>query len=307
MPRLPRVTALASFGGLIRLVHPFPSLLCASATAVIAALAGAPTETAARLGLAMLGIQVSIGALNDLVDAPLDASQKPRKPIPSGLVAPRTAGIVAAVGAIAGIGLSAVSGLGTAVAGLACLGLGYAYDLWLSRTALSWLPLSLALPLLPIHAWLGAVGTIPTGLLSLVPVGVLAGTGLALANGLADFDRDASVGRRAVAVTLGRRWAWVAQTLALATAAALALLIAPGVPSVPTGGVGPDLEVLRIVWTVGIWLGIGLLAIGATILASGRASVRERGWELEAFGVAGLGLGWLAGTAAAVIGGAAGA
>ena len=45
-------------------------------------------------------------------------------------------------------------------------------------------------------------------------------------------------------------------------------------------------------------VGIGLLALGAACLAARRASVRERGWELEALGVAGLGLGWLAGTAA---------
>lgn len=303
MPRAQGVTALASIGGLVRLVHPFPSLLCASATAVIAALAGGSLETAGRLGVAMLGIQVSIGALNDLVDAPLDASEKLRKPIPSGLVTRRAAGVVTAIGAAAGIVLSAASGPATAIAGLACLGLGYAYDLRLSRTALSWLPLSVALPLLPIHAWLGAAGTIPTGLLTLVPVGVLGGAGLALANGLVDVERDARAGRHAVAVALGPRWGWVAQTLALACAAALALLLAPAVPAAPSSTGGSDLELLRAVRTGGIWLGIALLAAGATVLASPRASVRERGWELEAVGVAALGLGWLAGTAAAVTGG----
>jgi 4-hydroxybenzoate polyprenyltransferase len=297
------VTALASLGGLIRLVHPFPSLLCASATAVIATLAGGSMETAARLGVAMLGIQVSIGALNDIVDSPLDATQKPRKPIPSGLVTKAAAGVVAAIGAAVGIVLSAVSGPATTVAALACLGLGYGYDLRLSRTALSWLPLSIALPLLPIHAWLGAAGVIPTGLMTLVPVGVLGGAGLALANGLVDIERDATAGRRAIAVALGPRWGWVAQTLALAGAAALAVVLAPAVPAAVANAGGTDIAVLRTVRTVGIWLGIALLAAGATVLASRRASVRERGWELEAVGVAAIGLGWLAGTAGAVAGG----
>lgn len=263
---------------------------------VIAALAGAEPATAVRLGAAMLGIQFSIGALNDLVDAPNDAREKPRKPIPSGLVGRRAATAVTIVGGSAGIVLSAVSGWPTAVAGVGCLGLGYAYDLRLSRTALSWLPLSLALPLLPIHAWLGAAGTIPTGLLTLVPVGVLGGGGLALANGLVDVDRDANVGRIAAAVALGPRSAWLVQTLALATAAMLAVYLAPAVPA---NGQGVDLWTLRALRLAGVTVGIGLLALGAACLAARRASVRERGWELEALGVASLGLGWLAGTAAA--------
>lgn len=296
-----------SLAGLLRLTHPFPSLLCASATAAIAALAGGSLDTVARLWLAMLGIQVSIGSLNDVADVALDAREKPRKPIPSGLVSRRAAGIVAIGGAVVGIALSGVSGPATALAALVCLGLGYAYDLRLSRTALSWLPLSLALPVLPIHAWLGAAGAVPTGLLTLVPIGVLAGAGLAVANGLVDIERDTRAGRRAVAVALGPRRGWIAQTVALAGAAALAVLIAPAVPSAVANPGGIDLELLRTLRTAGIGLGVALLTVGAVVLALGRPSVRERGWELEAVGVASLGLGWLAGTAGAVAGGGAGA
>lgn len=266
-------------------------------------LAGADPTTAGRLGLAMLGIQFSIGALNDRVDAPLDARQKPRKPIPSGLVSRRTAGIVAALGAGVGIVLSAMSGWPTAVVAIACLALGYLYDLRLSRTAMSWLPLSLALPLLPIHAWLGAAGTIPPGLVTLVPAGVLGGAGLAIANGLVDVERDARAGRIAVAVRLGRGRAWAIQTLVLAAAACLAVFLAPGVPA---DAPGVDLGVLRVLRVGGAWLGIAVLAVGAAALAAGRASVRERGWELEAIAVVSLGVGWLAGTAATVAGGGAG-
>lgn len=285
--------------GRIRLVHPFPSLLTAAATAGISVLAGASVLTATRLGVAMLAIQFSIGALNDLVDAPLDARQKPRKPIPSGLVSPRAAGTLAIGGAALGLTLSAVSGTSTTVIALGCLALGFAYDLRLSRTAWSWLPLSLALPLLPIFAWVGAVGSVPPGLIALVPVGLLAGAGLALANGLVDIDRDRSVERRAVAVALGRRHAWLGQVLALGAAAALTVAFAPQVPASDAGSSAP---VLRTVRVAGVWLGVLLLAAGAALLASDRPGVRERGWELEALGVACLGLGWLAGTAGALEG-----
>jgi protoheme IX farnesyltransferase len=298
------VNLLRSIAGLIRLAHPFPSVLCASATTAIAALAGATPVTAMRLGVAMLAIQVSIGALNDLVDVPLDALEKPDKPIASGLVGRRIAGVVTVAGALVGIVLSSVSGPPTAMAAVACLALGYAYDLRLSRTPVSWLPLALALPLLPIHAWLGAAGTIPTGLLTLVPVAVLGGAGLALANGLADFDRDASTGRRTVAVALGRRRALAVQTLLLAIAAGIAVVAAPAVGD---GGASAVPGVLGWLRAAGIWAGVVALALGAPLLASERAWIRERGWELEAVGVASLGLGWLAGTASTVIGGGAGA
>jgi 4-hydroxybenzoate polyprenyltransferase len=247
----------------------------------------------------MLSIQFSIGALNDLVDTPLDALEKPRKPIASGVVSRRVAGMVAAAGALVGIAASSVSGPATTAACLAGLALGYAYDLRLSRTTVSWLPLALALPLLPIHAWLGAAGTIPAGLLALVPVAVLGGAGLALANGLADLDRDVSTGRRTLAVVLGRRRALALQTLLLGIAAALALFVAPAVGD---GAPSADADTLRLLRTAGVWIGVAALGVGALLLASDRAVVRERGWELEAVGVACLGVGWLAGAAAAVIG-----
>lgn len=249
----------------------------------------------------MLGIQVAIGALNDVADAPLDAVAKPRKPIPAGLVSGRLASAVAGGGALVGLGLSAVSGPATLLVGAACLALGWLYDLRLSRTALSWLPLTLALPLLPVHAWLGATGAVPTGLAALVPVGVLGGAGLALANGIVDVDRDTSAGRSAIVVAIGRHRAWMAQTGLLAVAAAIALLLAPGGaasgsgspagPGTPGGLAAALTEIRR--WS--LLIGCALLAGGAAMLASRRPDIRERGWELEAVGVAALGIGWLAG------------
>ena len=127
---------MARAAGLFRAVHPFPSLLTSSATAAIASMAGADGFTTGRLFLAMLGIQVSIGALNDVIDAPLDAKAKPRKPIAAGLVDTRTLGLVAGVGAVVGMVLSSMSGVPTLLAGACCLALGWLYDVRLSRTAL---------------------------------------------------------------------------------------------------------------------------------------------------------------------------
>ncbi len=276
-------------------MHAFPSLLNASASLLIASVAGADGPTAARLGLSMLGLQASIGALNDLVDEPLDAAQKPAKPLPRGLVTRRAASLVAGATGLAGLALSAPSGLATLGAAFAVIGLGYLYDLRLSRTTLSWLPLALALPVLPIHAWLGATGTVAAGLVTLVPAAVLAGTALALANGLVDVERDRASGRRGIVVALGSRAGWLVHAGLFAIVIALAVTLAPA-PAVPTGGSTDALGTLRL---AGLPLGLVAIALGAAALLARSPAVRERGWELEALGVAVAGVAWLAGTAAA--------
>jgi 4-hydroxybenzoate polyprenyltransferase len=57
----------------------------------VAVLAGAEPGPAIRIGLAMTLLQLGIGTLNDVVDAPADAGVKPGKPIPAGLVDPGAA------------------------------------------------------------------------------------------------------------------------------------------------------------------------------------------------------------------------
>jgi 4-hydroxybenzoate polyprenyltransferase len=139
--------------GRLALLHPFPSALNAGLVAVLASVSGAPTAVTMALALAMAGFQVSIGALNDLVDAPADAQTKPGKPIPAGLVSRRTAWLVVAGGAATGALLSAAVApvtLALAVAGYAC---GVAYDLWLKRRGVGWVAFTVAFPLLLLFAW----------------------------------------------------------------------------------------------------------------------------------------------------------
>ena len=255
----------------------------------MATLAGADPTTAGRLALSMFCLQASIGALNDLVDAPADAGQKPGKPLPRGLVSAQTAVVVTVAGGVAGVALSLLSGPATAVVASAGAGLGYLYNLRLSGGPFSWLPLALALPLLPIHAWLGATGSLPPGLVPLMPAAVLAGFGLALGNGLVDVERDAATGRRGIVVSVGARMAWLLQTGALGLVVLLAALLAPQAPS--------SVEVLGTLRSAGVPLGGAAIALGAAALLAPSTDLRERGWELEAVGVAAAGIAWLAGTA----------
>jgi 4-hydroxybenzoate polyprenyltransferase len=282
--------------GLVRLSHAFPSLLNALATAGIAILAGGDPPTALRLGASMLGMQVSIGAVNDLADVELDRVGKPAKPIPSGMVAAGVARGWAVATGVFGLLLAAPSGLGTIVVWSAALGLGYLYDLRLSRTALSWLPLALALPLVPIFAWLGATGRVPGALLPLVPAAVLAGAALILANGLVDVERDERAGKKTVPVRLGRPQAWAIHAALVGVAVAMAFASAPGPAALAVAG--HSLWIVEAARSTGLPLGALMVATGAGLLLSSRPAIRERGWELETVGTLVLGVAWLAGIAA---------
>ncbi len=147
--------------GWLGILHPFPSLLVAALVGVLAALAGGTPMTIATLALAMLGFQVSIGATNDLADLPRDRASDTRKPLPAGQVTVGQARIVAVVGGVLGLALSATLGAGVLVVGLAGYLCGIGYDLWLRRRGLAWVAYAAACPLVLVYAWLGAAGSLP--------------------------------------------------------------------------------------------------------------------------------------------------
>jgi 4-hydroxybenzoate polyprenyltransferase len=244
----------------------------------------------------MLAFQTSIGAVNDLMDVQRDRLGKPGKPLVTGAISRRAAGAWAAVTLAVAFGLALSSGLGTALVGGLGVGLGYAYDVRMSRTALSWLPLALALPLVPVFAWLGATGTVPAGLGGLVAAAMSAGSGLMIGNGLVDLERDRAARKATVAVVLGSRLGWIAHAAAIAVAAGLAWLLAP----VPVTG-----SALAGVRSAGLPVATLAVSLGACLVAFPSPRIRERGWELETIGVGLLGLAWLAGTAS-IAGGAGG-
>jgi 4-hydroxybenzoate polyprenyltransferase len=267
-------------GGLIRLVHPFPILLDGIATGAVALLAGGEPPTAVRLGLAMFALQASIGALNDLVDAPFDAGRKRGKPIPAGLVSPALARAVMVGAAGSGLLLTVPSGPGlVAVAGL-ILAIGYGYDLVAKGTAWSWVPFAIGIPLLPVFGWFGAVGALPTPFAVLLPAAVMAGAALAIANARADMDRDEAAGLASVAIRLGSRRAWAvgAWLLAVVVVVALGSLWLADAPS------------LAVAASIGAVLPLG---VGVVLGRTSSAAQRERAWEMQAIGVALLAAAWL--------------
>ena len=271
----------ARLAGAIRLIHPFPSLLDGLVVAGIAIVATGEWPTAVRLGISMTALQASIGSLNDLVDAPTDAGRKPGKPIPANLVAlPAAKAMV--VGA-AGLGIASAVPSGLALVALAAvvLGIGYGYDLLAKGTAWSWLPFAVGIPLLPLYGWLGAAGTVPGWFTALLPMAVLAGTALAIANASADVERDLAAGIGSIATHLGLERAWWAD-LGLVLAA-LALAVGWLAMAGHLQGAAGSL----------VALGTPLVGIGLALSRGSAADLRERGWQVQAIGIAVIGTGWV--------------
>ncbi len=254
--------------------------------AAISLVAGGEPLTAARLGFAMLALQASIGALNDLVDAPRDAGRKPGKPIPAGLVSRTAAQAVAIAAAVIGLVLSVPSGPLTVALAVAVLAIGYAYDLAAKGTAWSWLPFAIGIPLLPVFAWYGTTAALPAFFRVLVPAAVGAGAALAIANARADLERDVAAGIDSIAIRLGHDRAWLVSTT---------LFVVIGVVAVVTmlAARAP------IATVVGAISGIALIAIGVDAGRNRSPRHLERAWELDAIGIAVLAAAWLAGVAAA--------
>jgi 4-hydroxybenzoate polyprenyltransferase len=211
------------------LPHAVPIIVVMLATAAFALLAsgGWPgTSAMSRLLGAMFGAQIAIGAVNELVDADLDAVAKPDKPIPAGLVSRRGAWLVTVGGGILMTVLSLTFGIDSFLLCALGTGAGIAYSLWFKRTIWSWVPYLVALPLLPIWVW-QSLSEVPPGIFAIYPIGAAAVIAVQIAQSLPDIEADRASGVRTLASVLGplraRRFCWAA----LALAAMLAVLASP--------------------------------------------------------------------------------
>jgi 4-hydroxybenzoate polyprenyltransferase len=248
----------------------------------LALVAGGELRVAAGLALAMLGLQFSIGALNDYFDADIDAIAKPEKPVVAGAISARRAALVGVTAGGGGLLLAAAHGGPVLLLALAMLTAGLAYDFVLKRGPLGWVCFSVALPLLPVYAWYGAVGTLPPRAELLLPLAAMAGPALQLANGLVDLERDRGLGISGLPVVLGRTGALAGMAVLhslIQAVAWLTLLLGP--PVAP--------EILLLVLATGA-ITLGGLGLSASL----ETPRREWGWRAQAVGLALLAVAWLA-------------
>lgn len=155
--------------------------------------------------LGMLGGQLAVGALNEWCDREADAITQPSKPIPAGLVPASHALAITAGGIVLMLGAGALLGPVELLVLVVANGCGLVYDLGVKRTPFSWLPYLVALPLVPIWAWL-VMDQFQPRLLWLYPIGAMFIVAIHLAQVLPDIAGDRSQGERGLAVVLGERW-----------------------------------------------------------------------------------------------------
>lgn len=235
---------------LVRSCHPEPTVAVTVLVTALAATSGRAVAGVLLVAAAVLTGQLSIGWLNDALDAPRDiAVGRTDKPVVTGTVSPSTLRAAALLAAIACVPLSLASGPAAGGAHLVAVAAGWAYDLGLKSSAASVVPYAVCFGLLPVFVVLGLPGTpappwwLPLG-------GALLGAGAHFANVLPDLDDDAATGVRGLPHRLG---ATASRAAAAALMLAATVVLALGAP-VPAGlAVGVPV-------VAAVVLGIGLRA-----------------------------------------------
>ncbi|WP_219418345.1 UbiA family prenyltransferase [Pseudonocardia nigra] len=218
---------LAPALALLRACHPEPTV---AVTAMVTALAVTTGRTACGVLLvfaAVLTGQLSIGWLNDALDAERDAAVgRADKPVATGAVSAASVRAATVLAAVACVPLSLASGLAAGAVHLVAVAAGWAYDLGLKSSRLSVLPYVVCFGLLPVFVVLGLPGS-PAPPWWLPLAGALLGAGAHFANVLPDLDDDAATGVRGLPHRLGARGSRVAAAVLLLAATTVLALAAP--------------------------------------------------------------------------------
>ncbi len=232
---------------LIRVIHPAPAaavvLLSCALALILDAGAGFDGGHIALVVLAVTGSQLLTGALNDWADRDRDAATGQAKPIPAGMVTPRTALRIAGAGALLQLAASLALGPAFLALGAVAATSAVAYDLLLSRSPASFVPYLVSFGILPLWIATG-VGAPADRVVAAMPLAAAFAVAAHLANTLRDWKLDVAAGSRSVAHVLGRH-------RSRHVASAITFLVGVGVgAAVILGerGNGPA----AAAWTVGI-------------------------------------------------------
>ncbi|GAA3742088.1 UbiA family prenyltransferase [Leifsonia bigeumensis] len=214
---------------LVGSTHPGPTLAVTLITVLLGMGVVLEPWRLAMLGAAMLCGQASVGLANDWLDAARDrAAGRRDKPVATGEVGIPLVRGAAFAGLLLAVALTLPLGLLAAIAHALFIAAGWAYNLWLKRTALSLLPylvgfgalpaivtLALPSPALP-AAWAPAAGA-------------LLGVAAHFANVLPDLEADRATGVVGLPHRLGARTSGIVTFLALAATSGL-VVFGSGMP-----------------------------------------------------------------------------
>ena len=227
--------------------HPVPTVAVTAVATGLAVLAGLGAGRVVVVLLAVLAGQLSIGWSNDRIDAARDAAvARSDKPVAAGVLPLRRVEIAAGTAVVACVVLSLLLGWPAAVASLLVVGCGWAYNLGLKATALSFVPYAIAFGALPAVATLARPDrAMPAGWAMVA--GALFGVAAHLANVLPDLAADRATGVRGFPHRLGARVCAVAAP-ALLFASCMVVLLGPGRTA---GWAWPAAALLAVVVVVG--------------------------------------------------------
>ncbi|MFC7273829.1 UbiA family prenyltransferase [Paractinoplanes rhizophilus] len=235
--------------GVIKASHPEPGLAVTVAMTLLAAGVGHRGWAIAGIFLAVAATQLSVGWVNDWLDASRDRQAgRPDKPIAAGAVSRRTVGIAGLIATLAVPVLAAPFGLRPAVILTVASLVALSYDWPLKSTVFSVVPYLIAFGLLPAFV-VSALPGHPAPPAWLVTAGALLGGGAHFANVLPDLEDDAATGVRGLPHRLGATGSTVAAALLL-LGATLTLVVGPaGRPSWPGWAAGAAaIVVLPLGW-----------------------------------------------------------
>ncbi len=191
---------------LLRASH-FPQTLAMTIFSTFAALlTSVQGWSLAFLIAAVLCGQLSVGWLNDLVDAALDGSvARANKPLVAGTLQRSALKVAIAIALILVVPLSflAAGWLG-GLAHILAVASAQIYNLYLSRTIWSWLPYAVSFGLLPLFvAQAASTDVWPEA--TMIALFVLVGVIAHLLNAVPDIAIDREAGKGGLAVSLGRK------------------------------------------------------------------------------------------------------
>jgi 4-hydroxybenzoate polyprenyltransferase len=155
---------------------------------------------------AVLCGQLSVGWLNDLVDAALDGSvARANKPLVAGTLQRSALKVAIAVALIFVVPLSFLAaGWIGGLAHILAVASAQIYNLYLSRTIWSWLPYAVSFGLLPLFvAQAASTDVWPEA--TMIALFVLVGVIAHLLNAVPDIAIDREAGKGGLAVSLGRK------------------------------------------------------------------------------------------------------
>lgn len=271
-----RMPALQTLRAYVELFHFPPILMVLFATTAFATIAAGGVPPAERLApflFAVLFTQMAIGAHNDYCDRNLDASAKPWRALPSGLLTPKL--VIQLVVLLTALGVALTLPLGARIVGLGVVGTGagFIYNAKLKGTPFAWAPFWIALPALVIASF-ELAGEYQQRLLLTYLIGLPLVVSVYLADTIIDIESDQRHGIRGFGAWLGparaRLLCWAC--VALGYVLALAFWPSDGEP--------------------GVLFGVSVLLL-LTAIVSDRAGVRRVHWLAIMLAVIALAADWL--------------